>query len=89
MSFDDVLMLRSYLTDIKNLERFVQIELEYFKSDFPPAHTSVEVPKTCVARPARGSRCYSCNLKLKKTDVAVKGILHQAALIVVLHMPPP
>ena len=46
MTFDDVLMIRGYLTDIKNLKKFVQIELEYFKkSDFPPACTTVEVPR--------------------------------------------
>ena len=80
MTFDDVLMLRSYLTDIKNLEKFVQIELEYFKIDFPPAHTSVEVPKLALPDLLVEVDAIAC-------DVKPKEYYTNPLLIVVLHMP--
>jgi enamine deaminase RidA (YjgF/YER057c/UK114 family) len=48
MSFDDVLMIRSYFTDISNIQKFSEIQMEFFKGKFPPAQTAIEVTKLAL-----------------------------------------
>ncbi len=47
MSFDDVLMLRNYFTDIRNLAKFNEIMQEFF-GDYYPAATAIEVSKLAL-----------------------------------------
>jgi enamine deaminase RidA (YjgF/YER057c/UK114 family) len=42
MSFDDVVMLRSYFTDIRNLTKFTEIQQEFFGEHYPAA-TAIQV----------------------------------------------
>ena len=44
MSFKDIVMLRSYFTDIGNLTRFTEIMSEFF-GEYYPAATAIEVSK--------------------------------------------
>ncbi len=44
MTFDNVLMIRSYFTDIGNIDKFTEIQSEFFGENYPAA-TAIEVSK--------------------------------------------